>query len=369
MSNNKHTTGPLPTTRYTTSNRSFILCSVRSLLVLTIFLTGCSELLWLSEVVNPPKKRNPDFASTNETQPPTEKVQPTNPLSQTKAGKKQDHEDEIKEIMDRANKVSETLRKLDPDDYSESEQEEPSPPMKAIQLARRALQEAREKKVDAARETMREAEKLADDLLYMKNAEVNAVLQEKEVLAEASEKCQGKEKLPNCRKLCTEGNQAVCLVLADFTATGSWGLKQDFRVAATLAQKICEAKLATACVLKRKFNKLEKEREQKIGELWSEVARFGDDIARGRYLAAFAQKHSPIRSRRGVANINAHMKMITKDQFCPAKKAFLVASSTSDYQKRASAHCTEEPPVGTGVGGVEVPLKTECLAALSLPCP
>lgn len=286
----------------------------------------------------------------------------------TKEDKEKEEKNKAKDLLQRASKIERTLRTLDPKDFSDPPEGELSEIQKILATARKAIEQVQSDHLNFAQELVDKAEGDLEKLLKEQKDENNAIEKEKEKLVEAASKCGGQTGGMICRKLCENGDQPACLVFAERTASGTGGLARDIHRAVDISKKTCEAGLRSGCVLNRGFIRMAREFDSKLDELWSEVARHGDDIAKGRYLASFAAKHSPARSRAAIARIEAHMKMKIKDEFCPARKSFLTISSVFEFQKRSKTHCSEDPPVGTGLGGAEVLLKTECMVAFAIDC-
>lgn len=46
--------------------------------------------------------------------------------------------------------------------------------------------------------------------------------------------------------------------------------------------------------------------------------------------------------------MDIHVKAITSEQYCPARKAFVGKAGLAEYQSRAKQHCKDNAPVGTG---------------------
>lgn len=115
----------------------------------------------------------------------------------------------------------------------------------------------------------------------------------------------------------------------------------------------------------------EKQKEADADAAWDDVESPADQIAQNRYRASFIRKYVPMswRTRRGLKAMELYTKGMIDQNFCPAKKAFLKLAGAAEYQRRAKAHCTDEPPTGSGINGVEVVLTSQCKTAFATPCP
>lgn len=110
-------------------------------------------------------------------------------------------------------------------------------------------------------------------------------------------------------------------------------------------------------------------REREAAQLWEEVQRQGDNLAELSFKIAFAQKYvDPRRARIGLRNMRIHQEMLINDFYCPAKKEFVGNLGAAEFSKRAAAHCKDEPPMTSGLNGVEVKLTNECRAAFATVC-
>lgn len=112
------------------------------------------------------------------------------------------------------------------------------------------------------------------------------------------------------------------------------------------------------------------EHASEIDELWQEAEGRGDEIAVLAYKIRFGNQNF-VKSRhnvRGLESMQLYRQGLVRDAFCPAKKAFIKATSAGEFQRRAAAHCKDEPPVEAGVGGTEVRLTSDCQAAFGTGC-
>lgn len=96
----------------------------------------------------------------------------------------------------------------------------------------------------------------------------------------------------------------------------------------------------------------------------------GDQIAEKRYMISFVKTKLPQTPKnvKGAHMMDIHVKAITSEQFCPARKAFIAKVGLAEYQARAKQHCKDNAPVGIGLSGVQVTLTAECNAAFATTC-
>jgi hypothetical protein len=193
-----------------------------------------------------------------------------------------------------------------------------------------------------------------------------ALAAEKEKIDAAQKECDAKP--ADCKAKCEKADHYACTVLAD----GLWrGSPPKYAEADDLLGKACEAKVTTACTERKAMEANWKQWNAKLDGLWNAVVRAGDDIAQRKYLAEFARKNLPQTPKniQGAKNIDEHVGMLIRDIYCPAAKDFTRVGGAADFKQRATAHCKDEPPKGTGVGGVEVTLTAQCNATYAITCP
>lgn len=105
-------------------------------------------------------------------------------------------------------------------------------------------------------------------------------------------------------------------------------------------------------------------------ELWENVEYPAVEIAQKRYGVRFIRQNArDPRSQAGANRMEQHVAMIIRDQYCPARKAFVAAAGIKEFQARAATKCREDAPVGTGLGGTQITLTSDCQAAFSTGCP
>jgi len=106
-----------------------------------------------------------------------------------------------------------------------------------------------------------------------------------------------------------------------------------------------------------------------LDQLWEDVRSQGDSLAELTFKIAFAEKtFDQRRARRGILNMRAGREMVVRNGYCPAKKAFVTRAGTSEFSKRATQHCKDEPPTSTGLAGAEITLTRECRVVFATGC-
>jgi hypothetical protein len=109
---------------------------------------------------------------------------------------------------------------------------------------------------------------------------------------------------------------------------------------------------------------------QDADAFWAPVEAAADQIALTAYGIDFALRVSPTeRNQRAAARARQGLAAIIRDQYCPAKKAFLRQAGLADFQRRAVDHCKRFAPTAAGLGGVSVTLTPQCQGAFATPCP
>ncbi|MEI9942197.1 MAG: hypothetical protein WDO69_33695 [Pseudomonadota bacterium] len=103
--------------------------------------------------------------------------------------------------------------------------------------------------------------------------------------------------------------------------------------------------------------------------LWDAVQAQGDNLAQLQFKIAFATaQFDPQRARLGIRSMHLHLQMLVKDAYCPAKKECVDALGAASFNKRAIAHCKDDPPTESGIPGIGVPMTNECKAAFATGC-
>ena len=50
-------------------------------------------------------------------------------------------------------------------------------------------------------------------------------------------------------------------------------------------------------------------------------------------------------------------------------RSFIQQVSAAEFQRRATAHCRDETPIGQGLSGAQIKLMTQCQGVYSTGCP
>lgn len=171
----------------------------------------------------------------------------------------------------------------------------------------------------------------------------------------------------SCQKPCEQDE--------DETACSAYGLvlasEQKWDEAKALFARICEARsIALACDYGKRLEKAREETEAKVEAAWSSLAGIADEIATKKFLLAFAQQHlSGSRNAAATERMRTHVASMIRDEYCPARAAFLDVSFAPELAKRAKAHCADSPPSSTGLNGREEILTAECSQVFATTCP
>lgn len=83
----------------------------------------------------------------------------------------------------------------------------------------------------------------------------------------------------------------------------------------------------------------------------------------------FAQVATRPSQRANLQQVQAVNATTVTERYCPARRAFLRASSPAEFQRRAAAHCRDQPPTGQGLSGAQVTLTAECQQVYAIVCP
>jgi len=110
--------------------------------------------------------------------------------------------------------------------------------------------------------------------------------------------------------------------------------------------------------------------EAETNDSWTEVQGRGDELATLAYKLRFGRLNfaQTRHNQRGLLQMEKYREGLVRDAFCPAKRTFLQRAGAAEYNRRASEHCSNEPPRDVGVGGVEKTLTAECRAAFATGC-
>ncbi len=183
--------------------------------------------------------------------------------------------------------------------------------------------------------------------------------------------------LPACEKRCRaakEDSGPYCFVLATIklTAAAKTHDPKDLQLAADALQIACNLKFGkSSCETAAKTRELIPKAAQSQGkakdDAFTEAANIADDIAAKVFIANTAAKLGG-RAARQVPRMRLVIQEQTKEQFCPAKKTAIQVMGAAEFNKRAAAHCKDEPPTVGGLSG-PVSLPNECRAVFGTVCP
>lgn len=183
--------------------------------------------------------------------------------------------------------------------------------------------------------------------------------------------------LPACEKKCRaakEDSGPYCLVAANIKvdATAKSPDPKELQAAADMMQIACNLKFGrSSCESAAKIRELIPKAAQAQGKAkasaFDEAAGIADDIAAKTYIMTTAAKLGG-RAARQVPRMRLVIQEQTKEQFCPAKKTAIQAMGAAEFNKRAAAHCKDEPPTAGGLSG-PVTLPNECRAVFASACP
>src|SRR5690606_25839763 len=98
-------------------------------------------------------------------------------------------------------------------------------------------------------------------------------------------------------------------------------------------------------------------RQKRLDSAWDpvEVAIF--NIAKLRHMARFGRAHAgstynPAQAVRAAGNVQAAAAAALNDDYCPAKKGYVLATNLADFQARAKDHCDNDPPLSAPESGI-----------------
>jgi hypothetical protein len=170
-----------------------------------------------------------------------------------------------------------------------------------------------------------------------------------------------------CKSKCDAGDTAAC------EYWGNFQLKPGGSTAVGRAAlvKACDTgSMPNACAQVRGLDAMLQRQAAQIDSLWNAVVEVGDDLAQKRHVATvFAQVATRPSQQRNLQQLQAFNAATVTERYCPARKAFLQASSVAEFQRRAGAHCKDLPPTGQGLSGAQVTLTTECQQVYATACP
>ncbi len=190
-----------------------------------------------------------------------------------------------------------------------------------------------------------------------------AELKQKRALVAATAACDGD--IAGCKADCSgDAASDKCVVLAKLIAAG------DARVATAsdpvkaleMTQKGCAAGNRNACIMGEAI-------QTTIDKMWNAVQGAGDRLASNRYTLAMVLQLRPTpRNQRDVETARRLEPGTIAQEYCPARAEFIRWTSAAEFQRRAGAHCKDNPPTAQGPTGAQVPLPQECTAVFALTC-
>lgn len=172
-----------------------------------------------------------------------------------------------------------------------------------------------------------------------------------------------------CKAKCDGGDAWWCYGLA--TKLADHTTPPNYPEAQRIAANLCSAgEIASACPLATHIQQEQGQYDGQVNDAWGAVQRVGDDLAGQAFEVEKIVKYEagtreqPEKLRQGAVFRAATVT----ERYCPAKRAFVTLASVAEFTKRASVHCTKDPPTDTGYSGGQVPLGPQCAAAFATPC-
>jgi hypothetical protein len=121
-----------------------------------------------------------------------------------------------------------------------------------------------------------------------------------------------------------------------------------------------------------------------VDEAWAPVRKAVHDIADLMWIVQYdssklSQLSGPqrIEAEREIRAANARIAAIVPQAFCPAKRTLISRAGATEFTRRATNYCTNDPPMGSGQGSYfagpamsgQVKLTSQCRAAFANACP
>lgn len=232
---------------------------------------------------------------------------------------------------------------------------------KAEELADLAMEAAKKrgaaKKRTAEREAEQESASKTEAVQYEKD---NAAFQVAQPICEkdfnlCKRKCdaEGQESGAYCAKLAT--------ILAD---------KQKYDEAKAASEKACNVGFYTSrsCPFVAKMEAAKAGLESKRNSAFSDVVSIADGIASKIFLANTVSSMGGRRASQ-VPRMRLVISADIKETYCPAQKAAFEILGVQEFNRRAAAHCKDQPPSAIGLRGSEVNLPNECRSVFASACP
>lgn len=220
-------------------------------------------------------------------------------------------------------------------------------------------------KIAAAQEQLDRAREAAKERVEKTLSLHDTLRREQAGQAAADQTC--KASLALCRKRCDEGTAAFCTALGLRLADAD---PPDFDAALVALNQACDSGWQTGCMYRDGVETDRDRRATKTASLWADVETAADDIAKKKHVAKFARQNlRGRRNARATKRVEAHIKALVKESYCPAFHAFMAERTRTEFTKLAKDHCDSRPPTGTGLGGTDVTLTAECRATYLTTCP
>ncbi len=192
-------------------------------------------------------------------------------------------------------------------------------------------------------------------------------------LARYQERRGGVERLEQAARLyqfaCDNDLLDGCVNLGVMYAYGK-GISQDKKKAAEYFKLACDKGEQVGCNnLAILQGKKPPASPAQIEQLWQGLVTVADDLASKRFIARYAtQQARGARGQRQVQLMQQHMAEFQREEYCPARKAFVDAAGQAEFRKRTQAKCKDDPPVAGGLNGPEN-LTADCRAVFAGGCP
>jgi hypothetical protein len=171
--------------------------------------------------------------------------------------------------------------------------------------------------------------------------------------------------LPACKARC-DSEAAYCVAWANRLRDSKPPKLAD---AKGFYQRGCDGGLETGCTLAAQADQQIRQEEARVNYLWGQVTQVGDDLVQRKFVIEKVVRIATPRTRTNIPAMLTVNTAIVTEKYCPARKEFVQATSTAEFQKRATAHCKDETPRGQGLSGADVLLSTQCQAVYSTGCP
>jgi hypothetical protein len=132
-------------------------------------------------------------------------------------------------------------------------------------------------------------------------------------------------------------------------------------------QKACDGGVQHGCTSIPNIDQQIRDADAQTHDLWSSLVAIGDDLVQKTYATEILIRYG--RNTRALPRIRAVTQATLTEQYCPAKKAFVTAAGTGEFQRMASTHCKEQAPTSGSPTGDEVILTRQCQQVFATGCP